>query len=176
MNKADCFNLGYVAKLHGFKGEVSLFFDVTNPSDYHTLDAVYIDINDNLTPFFVESIKPKQKGFVQVKFEGVESENDAKVILRKDLFLPLSLLPELDGLNFYDHEVVGWKVIDATYGEVGILESIIDNNVNPLIQVLNGEKEVLIPFIDGLIQKVDRANKELHVAAPDGLVEMYLEA
>ena len=57
MNKADCFNLGYVAKLHGFKGEVSLFFDVTNPSDYFTLDAVYIDINDNLTPFFVESIK-----------------------------------------------------------------------------------------------------------------------
>jgi len=52
MNKADCFELGYVAKLHGFKGEVSLFLDVTNPSDYASLDAVFIEINQQLTPFF----------------------------------------------------------------------------------------------------------------------------
>ncbi|MDX1446816.1 MAG: 16S rRNA processing protein RimM, partial [Lishizhenia sp.] len=67
-------------------------------------------------------------------------------------------------------------VVDIEYGEVGVLENIIDNNVNPLIQVLKGDKEMLIPFIDGLIQKVDREKQELHVAAPQGLIEMYLEA
>ncbi len=46
MNKADCFHLGYVAKLHGFKGEVSLFLDVTNPSDYQQLDSVFIEMVD----------------------------------------------------------------------------------------------------------------------------------
>lgn len=174
MNKADCFNLGYVAKLHGFKGEVSLFFDVTNPSDYQTLDAVYIDINDNLTPFFIETIKPKQKGFAQVKFEGVNSENDAKVIHRKDLYLPLTILPELSGTNFYDHEVVGWEVIDTIYGSTGELIAVIDNSVNPLLQINKEGKEVLIPFIDNLVQKVDREKKQLTVTAPEGLIEMYL--
>ena len=88
MNKADCFHLGYVAKLHGFKGEVSLFLDVTNPQDYETLDAVFIEINGQLSPFFVESFKLKNKGFAAVKFEGVNTENDARIILRKNLFLP----------------------------------------------------------------------------------------
>ena len=174
MNKADCFNLGYVAKLHWFKGEVSLFFDVTNPGDYQSLDAVYIDINDNLTPFFVESIKLKQKGFAQVKFEGVDSENDAKVIHRKDLYLPLSILPPLSGIRFYDHEVIGWEVIDTKFGSVGNLLEVIDNNVNPLLQIDKEGKEVLIPFIDNLVQKVDRDKKQLTVTAPEGLIEMYL--
>ena len=41
MQKKDCFYLGIIAKLHGFKGEVSLFLDVTNPEDYLTLDEKY---------------------------------------------------------------------------------------------------------------------------------------
>lgn len=174
MNKADCFHLGYVAKLHGFKGEVSLFLDVTDPSDYASLDAVYIDINDQLTPFFVESIKLKNGNFAAVRFEGLTDENAAKKILRKDIYLPAQVLPELKGTNFYDHEVVGFKVIDEIFGEVGILEQVVDLPVNPLLQVMRGEKEVLIPFIDGLVTKVDREKKELHVAAPEGLIEIYI--
>jgi len=174
VNKADCFHLGYVAKLHGFKGEVSLFLDVTDPGDYSTLDALYIDINDQLTPFFVESIKLKNGNFAAVRFEGVTDENTAKKILRKDIYLPAQILPELKGTNFYDHEVVGFKVFDVNFGEVGILEQVIDLPVNPLLQVMRGEKEILIPFVDGLVTKVDREKKELHVAAPEGLIEIYV--
>ena len=175
MEKADCFHLGYVAKLHGFKGEVSLFLDVTNPEDYETLDAVFIEINGQLTPFFVTAFKLKNKGFAAVKFEGVTSENDARILLRKNLFLPAQILPKLSGNNFYDHEVVGFKVIDSLFGEVGVLESIIDLQVNPLIQIMNGSKEVLVPLIDGLVQKVDRSNKTLYITAPAGLIELYLQ-
>lgn len=175
MNKADCFNLGYVAKLHGFKGEVSLFLDVTDPTDYEKIEAVFIDINGQLTPFFIESFKLKNHPFAAVKFEGVNSENDARVILRKDLYLPLTFLKELSDTNFYDHEVVGFTVIDEKYGEVGKLESIIDLAINPLIQIMKGEKEVLIPLISNLVKKVDRVNKELHILAPEGLIELYLD-
>ena len=175
MNKADCFNLGYVAKLHGFKGEVSLFLDVTDPSDYENLQSVFVDINGQLTPFFIESFKLKNRPFAAVKFEGVNSENDARVILRKDLYLPVSFLKELSDTNFYDHEVAGFTVVDEKYGKVGILESIIDLSNNPLIQVMNGEKEVLIPLMKNLVKKVDRSNKELHISAPEGLIELYLD-
>jgi 16S rRNA processing protein RimM len=174
MNKAECFHLGYVAKLHGFKGEVSLFLDVTNPADYEDIDCVFVDINDQLTPFFIESFKLKNHPFAAVKFEGINDEKDVKVIERKNIYLPLRLLPELTGLDFYDHEVVGFKVFDNKYGEVGLLESIIDLSKNPLIQVKNDDKEVLIPMIKEIITKVDRENKELHLIAPEGLIELYL--
>jgi 16S rRNA processing protein RimM len=174
MNKADCFHLGYIAKLHGYKGEVSLFLDVTNPLDYVSLDSIFIDIDNHLTPFFIESIKLKQKGFAAIRLEGVTDENTARNLLRKNVYLPEKILPELDGLNFYDHEVVGYKIIDKTHGEVGILERVIDLEANPLLQVMNGSKEILIPLLDGLVTKVDRDNKELHIQAPEGLIDLYL--
>jgi 16S rRNA processing protein RimM len=174
MNKADCFHLGYVAKLHGYKGEVSLFLDVTNPEDYSSLDAVFIEINGHLTPFFISSFKLKNKGFAAVKFEGVDSEADARTLLRKNLFLPAQVLPKLSGIQFYDHEVVGFKVVDTTYGEVGILETVVDLSVNPLLQIMNGTKEVLVPLTAGIVQQVDRAQKILTIKAPEGLIELYL--
>lgn len=174
MDKADCFHLGYIAKLHGFKGEVSLFLDVTNPEDYATLDAMFIDLNGQLTPFFVESLKLKNKGFAAVRLEGVEDENSARRLLRKDVYLPEQILPELEGTHFYDHEITGFKVIDVKHGEIGVLEQVIDFKVNPLLQVIKGEKEILIPYREGVVTKVDRKRKELHVQTPDGLVELYL--
>src|SRR6218665_1496175 len=174
MQIKDCFQLGYIAKLHGFKGEVSLFLDVTNPGDYSSLDALFIEINGQLTPFFIKSLQLKNKGFAAVKFEGVDTENDAKLILRKSCYLPISILPDLDVKHFYDHEVIGFEVIDSIYGRVGTLEQVIDLSVNPLLQIMNEDKEVLVPFVDNLVQKVDRKNKQLHISAPEGLIEMYL--
>ena len=174
MNKADCFQLGYIAKLHGFKGEVSLFLDVTNPEDYASLDALFIELNGQLTPFFIASIKLKNKGFAAVKLEGVDNEQDARLLLRKSVYLPAEILPKLSGTHFYDHEVVGFEVVDTVFGSVGELITVVDLAANPLLQIQNGEKEVLIPLIDGLVEKVDRKNKRLHIKAPEGLIELYL--
>jgi len=175
MQKADCYHLGYIAKLHGFKGEVSFFLDVTDPSEYSSLNKVFIDINGFLTPFFIKSFQLKPRGFAAVKFEGVDSENDALPLLRKNLYLPLTELPELTGTQFYDHEVVGFDVVDDSFGKVGTLIQIIDLPVNPLIQVDANGKEVLIPFVKGLVQEVNREAKILRVKAPEGLISIYLD-
>ena len=175
MNKADCFHLGYIAKLHGYKGEVSLFLDVTNPEDYASLDAFFIDINDQLTPFFVESFKLKNKGFAAVKLEGVDSESDARLILRKSVYLPDQILPELEGTNFYDHEVIGFHVNDERFGAVGVLKQVIDFKSNPLLQI-EGPKgqEVLVPLLKDTVVSIDRKKKSMSIQSPEGLIELYM--
>ena len=162
MHKKDCFYLGIIAKLHGFKGEVSLFLDVSNPAEYATLDSVFVEIDGGLVPFFVENIKIKTKGFVAVKFQGVDSEQDAQRILKKPVYLPESFLKELDQTSFYVH------------GDVGIVENVIDMAANPLLQLNKNGVEVLLPIFDGLVQKVQRKKKELYVKAPEGLIDLYL--
>ncbi|MFM6935709.1 MAG: ribosome maturation factor RimM [Flavobacteriales bacterium] len=174
MQKQECFYLGIIAKLHGFKGEVSLFLDVSNPSEYATLDAVFIEIDGSLIPFFVQHIKMKTKGFVAVKFEGIDSEKDAQRILKKQVYLPEAFLQELDQTSFYDHEIIGYTVIDEIHGNVGVVENVIDMAANPLLQLDKEGKEVLIPIFDGLVQKVQRKKKELHIKAPEGLIDLYL--
>jgi 16S rRNA processing protein RimM len=170
----DCYYLGLIAKLHGFKGEVSLFLDVTHPADYQGLDALYLDINGQLTPFFIEGFKLKNKGFAAIKFEGIATEEAAQRLVKKKAYLPLEVLPELDQSSFYDHEIIGFQVFDTTRGAIGVVEDVIDMTANPLLQInLNGT-EILVPIFAGLIQKVERKKKELYIQAPEGLIDLYL--
>ena len=174
MTIKDCFCLGKIAKLHGFKGEVSLFLDVTNPSDYKDLESVYIDVDGVLTPFFIDSVKLKNKNFIAVKFQGVNDESAAQRLLKKSLYLPEEILPDLKGTQFYDHEIIGFKVLDDVHGDIGEVENVIDLAANPLLQTIYKGKEVLVPIFDGLVQKIDRKNKILYIKAPEGLIDLYL--
>lgn len=174
MNKEDFFQLGSIAKLHGFKGEVSLFLDVTNPEEYTDLETVFVDMNGFLTPFFIDNVKLKNKGFITVKFKEVDNEATAKKLLKKEIYLPLDQLRELDDVSFYDHEVLGYEVIDSIKGSIGKVTNVIDIASNPLMQTEINGKEVLLPIFDGLVKKVDRKKMILYIEAPEGLIDLYL--
>ncbi|MCB0486587.1 MAG: 16S rRNA processing protein RimM, partial [Flavobacteriaceae bacterium] len=110
---------------------------------------------------------------LRVKLEDVNNEEDADVILKSDVYLPLQLLPKLTGNKFYYHEVIGFTVEDANHGNIGIIEAINDNAAQPLFEIKNGDKEILVPMIDDFIKKVDRKNKTIFVETPEGLIDMF---
>jgi 16S rRNA processing protein RimM len=174
MNFEGYFYLGKIAKLHGYKGEVSLFLDVTNPTEYNRLERVFVDVDGVLVPFFIDQLKPKNKGFVAVKFQDINDENSAKILLKKSIYLPDNELSELNGTSFYDHEISGYKVYDQVKGYIGIADTVIDLKSNPLLRIEFNKMEILVPIFDGLISKVDRSNKELYIQAPEGLIDLYI--
>jgi 16S rRNA processing protein RimM len=174
MDLKDSIYIGQIAKLHGYKGGVSLFLDVTHPEEYMDMESFFIEIDGILTPFFVESFKLKNKGFAAVKFQGIDTEQEAKSLLKKKLFIPETELRELDESNFYDHEVIGYEVEDVVKGEIGKVTAIADLKQNPLLVIEFKDKEILLPIFEGLIVKVDRKLKRLKVKAPDGLIDLYL--
>lgn len=174
MLKKDCYLLGSITKTRGFKGELVLFLDVTNPFEYERLESVFVEINGMLTPFFIEQIKIQNNNRAHVLFEQVSSEEDAQKLTSKPIYLPLISLPKLEGNEFYDHEIPGFEVIDQTHGTVGVVIQIIDLANNPLLQLDNNGIEILVPMRNGTVLKVDRQNKQLHIQAPPGLIELYL--
>ena len=173
MNKKNCFQLGTIAKLHGYKGEVSLFMDVSDYSKYLDLEHIFIDMNGALVPFFIDSLKPKNKGFIVLKLEGIDSEEEARTLLKKPVFLPDSYLDHLDEKTFYDHEIIDFLVVDSKIGEIGKVKEVIDLKANPLLSVLQNKKEILIPIFNGLVEKVDRDKNILFINTPEGLLEIY---
>tara|TARA_B100001939_G_scaffold111703_1_gene96512 strand:- start:748 stop:1275 length:528 start_codon:yes stop_codon:yes gene_type:complete len=174
MDLKDSIYIGQIAKLHGYKGGVSLFLDVTHPEEYMDMESFFIEIDGILTPFFVESFKLKNKGFAAVKFQGIDTEQEAKSLLKKKVFIPETELRELDESNFYDHEIIGYEVEDVVKGKIGKVTAIADLKQNPLLVIEFKDKEILLPIFEGLIVNVDRKLKRLIVKAPDGLIDLYL--
>jgi len=174
MRKEDCFYLGKIVRKHSFKGEVVLKLDTDEPELYQEMESIFVDLGNNLIPFFIERSLLQKGNQLRVQFEGIDSEEAAESILKSDVYLPLDLLPTLTGNQFYFHEVIGFNVMDVNYGEVGIIVGINDKTAQALFEIKNGDKEVLIPMIDDFIKKIDRENQCVLVETPAGLIEMYL--
>ena len=173
--KEDCFYLGKIVKKHSFKGEVVIKLDTDEPDLYENLESVFVDLGNNLVPFFIEKSSLSRSTMFRVKFEDVDTEQDADAIMKAGIYLPISLLPKLTGNKFYFHEVIGFTVVDKNFGEVGTIAYINDKAAQPLFEIENGDTEIFIPMIDNFIKKVDRENKTIEVETPEGLIDLYFE-
>ena len=175
MKKEDCFFLGKIVRKYSFKGEVLVKLDTDDPEHYKELESVFVDLRGNLVPFFIQHAQMHKPELLRLKFEDVETEDDADSILKCDLYLPLDLLPELDDDKFYYHEVIGFSVEDIHFGKVGIITGINDSSAQAIFEIDRNGLEILIPMNDHFIKKVDKTNKRIIIEAPEGLIDLYLE-
>ena len=174
MRKEDCFYLGKIAKKFSFKGEVLIYLDTDEPELYEEMESVFVEFNKNLVPFFIENSNLHKGDFLRVKFEDIDTEEEADEIMGCEIYLPLNMLPKLTGNKFYFHEVIGFEIEDQRLGVFGKIVSINDTSAQPLFEVINGNIEILVPMIDQFLIKIDRENKKVIMNLPEGLVEMYL--
>lgn len=174
MKKEECFYLGKIVSKFSFKGELLVKLDTDDPESYTKMESVFVDYNKNLVPFFIEKCSLHKSDLLRIKFEDVDTEEDADDLMKAELYLPLSLLPKLEGDKFYYHEIIGFEVIDAAFGKVGVVKSINDSTAQALFEIDKDGVEILIPMNDEFIESVNRKAKIIYLNTPEGLIELYL--
>jgi len=174
MQKKDCFFVGKIVKKYSFKGELLVKLDTDEPKQFLEMESVFVEKHKNLIPFFIDSLSLHKSELLRVKFEEVDSEEDADSLLGSELYLPLNLLPQLSGNTFYYHEIIGFSVNDVNFGPVGTISGVNDSTAQALFEIERDGKQILIPISDEIIDKVDRKAKTIHIQAPEGLIDIYL--
>ncbi|GAB2760631.1 ribosome maturation factor RimM [Salinimicrobium soli] len=174
MTKEECFYLGRIVSKFSFKGEVLIKLDTDEPESYLEMESVFVEYDNNLVPFFIERSSLQKSNLLRVKFEEVDSEEDAEDLIKCDLYLPLTLLPELGDDQFYYHEIIGFTVEDVNYGTVGVLSGVNDTTTQALFEIEKDGKQILIPMNEQFLKKVDKKNKKIIVETPEGLIDLYL--
>jgi 16S rRNA processing protein RimM len=170
----DYFYLGKITKRFGLKGELVVYLDTDEPEKYHKLESVFFDMDGEPIPFFVEEIKIKAKNQLIVLFQGVDDKSSAHYV-DTDLYLPLSALPVLEGNKFYYHEIKGFTIVDATHGNIGICENVLEYSPQAVMQIVHPKGEILLPIVDHFIKNVHREKRTIEVETPPGLVEFYVD-
>ncbi|GGF76207.1 ribosome maturation factor RimM [Wenyingzhuangia marina] len=174
MRKEDCFYLGKIVRKHSFKGEVVIKLDTDEPELYENMESVFVEHGKDLIPFFIEERLLQKGNQLRVRFETVDTEQDADAIMNAGIYLPLSFLPKLTGNKFYFHEIIDFTAVDVEYGEFGIIKGVNDTTAQPLFEIMNDGVEILIPMIDEFIKEIDRKGKRVVLQTPPGLIDMYL--
>ncbi len=169
MEKESCFKIGYVAKAHGLKGEVTII--VTEPMDLDSVESVFVELKNTLVPYFIKELSDRgDKAFV--KFEEINSIEQANAIKGSSIYLPKETRPKLKRGEFYDDEVVGFAVEDEALGSLGEVTEISASGPNKLLVLLYKSKELLIPINGPFIKSVNKTKKLIKVELPEGFLDI----
>jgi 16S rRNA processing protein RimM len=78
----------------------------------------------------------------------------------------------LEDGEFYMHELVGLSVATAAGASIGVVAQVIEAPQGWLLEVAGEQKRHLIPFTRGVVQRVDRTERVMVIAPPNGLLEL----
>lgn len=171
MQQKDCYYLGTIIKAHGYKGELNIHLDTDEPQTYQNLESIFIERNGLLVPFFLQKAQLHKGNHLRIMIEDFD---EPESLIGRDIYLPLSTLPKLEGNAFYYHEVVGFQVLHDRSEVIGEIKSVRDTSAQDLFEITSPvQKEILIPVIDEWIVEVNRSEKTIILDLPEGLLEVF---
>ena len=174
MKKEEAYYLGKIVKKYGLKGELLAKIDTDEPEAYKNLESVFLDIKGKLIPFFLNKTSLHKATTLRFDFEDITSVEEADAFIGREIYLPLSTLPELTGNKFYFHEVIGFEAVDKKTGHIGYIKQINDLGPQAFFIINDKDKnEILIPVLDAFINEVNREQKIIYFDTPEGLIDIY---
>ena len=172
MQQKDCFLFGTVFKLHGYKGDVNIYNDDDIPLDFSRLEYFFIEINNELVPYFIKKARPTKPNIILVKFDDVNSEEEAKKIRKLKVYLPKDLIPKTEDNEITEKKLIGYSIIDHNLGDLGEITFINSQTAQQLIYVRKEGKEFCFPMHKQFIKGVDSKNRTMEVEIPEELLNL----
>lgn len=148
--------VGKILKAHGIRGDVKAESYMDAPDLFSKLKTVYIDGK----PYDVERARA-MGGFVLLKLKNVDTMNDAELLKNKELSALKSELPTPKEGRYYIDDLIGCTVSDGE--TIGVLDDIYQFGSADVYVVKNGEKTVMFPYLESVIEKIDVENKQIFV-------------
>lgn len=166
----EVFRIGRIGKTHGIKGEVTLQF---SDDTFDRVEAEYLVLETEgiLVPFFMEEYRFRSDEVAIVKFEGIDTEQQARELTHCDVFLSRRLV-DTDADEISLAMLIGYTIADGTSGKnIGKIADIDDSTANVLFVVDgNDGNEILIPATDDFIVEIDTDGKVITMTLPEGLI------
>ncbi|MFV8380439.1 ribosome maturation factor RimM [Corynebacterium hindlerae] len=157
--------IGRVVKSHGIRGEVVVESTTDDPDIRYALGEVLRGKQGKKEHTLTIDAVRVHQGRLLIKFAEVPDRTAADS-LRGTKFWAEPLIDD-DDEGFYDHELIGLRVIhDGT--DIGEITGVTHGPAQSLLEM----GDVLIPFVESIVPEVDLEAGTLTVTPPEGLLDL----
>ena len=109
------------------------------------------------------------RGMALVKFQGINTREDAERLAGVELEVPIEDVPPLPDGSYYHFQILDMEVWTTTGELLGVVEDILITGGNDVYVVRSGGGEVLVPAIEDVVLDVDVDEGKITVDLPEGL-------
>ena len=167
----EVYCIGKFTRTHGVQGEMALSF---TDDVFDRVDCPYLvcDMDGILVPFFIEEYRFKSDSVALIKFERIDTSEDAATFTNKEVYFPKSYAEQAEDGEYSWQYFIDFTAEDANHGYLGTLVAVDESTINTLfiVERSNGE-ELLIPAQEDFIEKLDHDKRIIKFNLPDGLLE-----
>ena len=164
--------VGKIVNTHSLKGEVKVISSTDFEEERFKKGSKLLITRGNqlIREVIVESYR-NHKNFLLVKFEGIDSVEEAEKLKNLQIKIDSDEVGELEENEFYFHEIIGCQVFDENDRNLGEIIDILTPGAND-VWVIKGEegKEILIPYIEDVVKQIDITSKKVNIEVMEGLI------
>jgi 16S rRNA processing protein RimM len=129
-------------------------------------------IRGNVTESFQIEFSRRQHGHLILKLRGVDSIAEVERRIGTELGISENELPPADEGSFYTFHLKGCTVVTTQGESLGIVTDVLDSGGTPILKVDGKDGEILIPFAQSFLRKVDLGQRRIDVELPEGLLDL----
>jgi 16S rRNA processing protein RimM len=169
--------VGLLKKPHGVKGDVLVFPLTDVPEDVFRpgRELAVLDRQGRPTGGALTVVKARayHRAWL-LHFEGVEDRSALEAMRERYLGITVGEARPLEPGEFYMHELIGLTVVRKDTSLVGTVREVFEAPQGWLLSVTRegGGKDHLVPFMAGVVRRVDRGAKLVVIDPPEGLLEL----
>ncbi len=171
IKKEEVYRIGKLTKPHGVKGEIAFSF-TDDVFDRVECDYLVCLIDGILVPFFMEEYRFKSDSTALVKFEDIDTLEQARRLTNVEVYFPLKLAEEATDGELSWNYFVGMQVTDVYKGPLGPVVAVDDTTANTLFVVDYHGEELLIPACEEFIVQIDNKKHRIKMQLPAGLIDI----
>lgn len=170
--------VGHITKPHGTTGEFFVMPLTDRPETTFEVGA-QLRIGDRegqrpdefFPPVRISDVRPFKGGFL-VRFEGVESREQADFLRDRYLVRPFEDVEPAGEEGLFYHELLGMRVDTREGRELGRVREVFELEPAELLEVSDGTREYLIPYTRWVVVQVDAEAGVIVVDPPEGLLDL----
>ncbi len=163
--------VGQIIKPHGVLGAVKVKPLTDDPKRFLSLKTVFLGEEDKAGEQYVIERVQFQNSNLILTFEHINSRDEAEQWRRQYIQIPTSeALPLPEGEHYF-YELVGLLVVTNKGDKIGVVKDIVSYPANDVIVVKSDDKEILIPDIPDIVERIDMDAGEIVINPMPGLLD-----
>jgi 16S rRNA processing protein RimM len=162
--------VGSLRRAHGVRGEIVMEVVTDFPERLQSGTQVYL--GSLHTPMMIHGVRSHSEGLL-IKFTGIDTPEEAARHRNKLVYVTTADRPPLPEGHYYEHQVLGFAVVDHDTDEtIGALSEILRTGANDIYVVKRPDgAEVLLPVIPSVVLDLDMNRRMIRVHLLPGLIE-----
>jgi 16S rRNA processing protein RimM len=129
-------------------------------------------IRGDVKESFLIEFSRRQHGRLVLKLRGLDSISEVEPRVGAELVVSEEELPPAEEGFFYTFHLKGCMVVTAGGESLGEVTDVLDGGGTQILKVDGKDGEILIPFAQSFLRKVDLEQRRIEVDLPEGLLDL----